>query len=131
MRKICRKIWGQIFFLDLLERSSDIYQADILAFVLMVNHFHLLLKTPLANLQEFMRHFNISYTSYYNRSHQKTGHLYQGRYKSFLIDADSYLQEVSRYIHLNPVRMKETSRLALKERRKYLKSYRWSSYPAY
>ncbi len=118
-------------FLNLLEGSSEIYQVEILAYVLMRNHFHLLVKTPLANLQEFMRHFNISYTSYYNRTYQRTGHLFQGRYKSFLIDADSYLQEVSRYIHLNPIRMKETSRLALEERRKYLESYRWSSYPVY
>ncbi|MBI4620300.1 MAG: transposase [Desulfobacterales bacterium] len=118
-------------FLRLLERSSDIYQVDIIAYVLMMNHFHLLLKTPLANLQEFMRHFNISYTSYYNRSHQKTGHLYQGRYKSFLIDADHHLQEVSRYIHLNPVRVKGKSNLNVDEKRKYLKQYLWSTYPGY
>jgi REP element-mobilizing transposase RayT len=118
-------------FLSLLERSGDIYQVDILAYVLMMNHFHLLLKTPLANLQEFMRHFNISYTSYYNRSHQKTGHLYQGRYKSFLIDADHYLQEVSRYIHLNPLRVKGKSNLNVDEKRRYLKQYRWSSYLGY
>ena len=118
-------------FLSLLERSSDIYQVDILAYVLMRNHFHLLLKTPLANLQEFMRHFNISYTSYYNRSHQKTGHLYQGRYKSFLIDADHYLQEVSRYIHLNPVRVKGKSNLIVDEKRRYLKQYGLNSYSGY
>jgi len=118
-------------FLQLLERSSEIYQVEVLAYVLMKNHFHILVKTPLANLQEFMRHFNISYTSYYNRAYQKTGHLFQGRYKSFLIDADNYLQEVSRYIHLNPVRMREASGLALEERKRYLKSYRWNSYLAY
>ena len=118
-------------FLDLLERSSDIYQVDILAYVLMSNHFHLLVKTPLANLQEFMRHFNISYTSYYNRTHHKTGHLYQGRYKSFLIDADPYLQEVSRYIHLNPVHVKGKKNLTVDEKRRYLKHYGWSSYPGY
>ena len=118
-------------FLDLLERSGDIYQVDIFAYVLMTNHFHLLVKTPLANLQEFMRHFNISYTSYFNRTHHKTGHLYQGRYKSFLIDADSYLQEVSRYIHLNPVRVKEKTKLTVDEKKRYLKQYRWSSYPGY
>ena len=58
---------------------------------------YLLVKTPRGNRQEFMRHFNISYTSYYNRVHKRSGHLYQGRYKAFLIDADHYLQEVSRY----------------------------------
>jgi len=118
-------------FLDLLERSSDIYQVDILVYVLMTNHFHLLVKTPLANLQEFMRHFSITYTSHYNRRHLRTGHLFQGRYKSFLIDADQYLQEVSRYIHLNPVRVRGFGRLGLEERKRSLERYLWSSYPGY
>jgi REP element-mobilizing transposase RayT len=118
-------------FIDLLERSSDIYQTEILAYVLMSNHFHLLVKTPLANLQEFMRHFNISYTSRYNWKHDRTGHLYQGRYKSFLVDADNYLQEISRYIHLNPMRVKRRSGMTLGEKRKYLRNYCWSSYGRY
>ncbi|MBM4272279.1 MAG: hypothetical protein FJ139_09025 [Deltaproteobacteria bacterium] len=118
-------------FLELLQRSGEIYQVDILAFVLMDNHFHLIVKTPRANLQEFMRHFNISYTSYFNRRHNRVGHLYQGRYKSFLIDADSYLLEVSRYVHLNPVRIKEYSGLRLTEKKKHLRRYKWSSYGDY
>ena len=121
----------RLTFLDLLERSSDIYQTEILTYVLMSNHFHLLVKTPLGNLQEFMRHFNISYTSYYNWRHDRRGHLYQGRYKSFLVDADQYLQEVSRYIHLNPVRVKVRSGMTLGEKEKYLRDYRWSSYGGY
>ena len=118
-------------FLNLLERSSDIYQTDILAYVLMSNHFHLFVKTPLGNLQEFMRHFNISYTSYYNWKHDRKGHLYQGRYKSFLVDADQYLQEISRYIHLNPVRVKLRSGMTLGGKERYLRNYRWSSYGGY
>ena len=61
-------------FLRLLARSAEVYQVEVLAYVLMANHFHLLVKTPRANLQEFMRHFNISYTSYFNRAHERTGH---------------------------------------------------------
>jgi putative transposase len=118
-------------FLDLLDRSSDIYRTEILAYVLMSNHFHLFVKTPLGNLQEFMRHFNISYTSYYNWKHHRTGHLYQGRYKAFLVDADNYLQEVSRYIHLNPIRVKLRSQMTFDEKRKYLRNYPWSSYGGY
>lgn len=118
-------------FLELLRRSSEIYQVDILSFVLMDNHFHLIVKTPRANLQEFMRHFNISYTSYFNRRHNRVGHLYQGRYKSFLIDADSYLLEVSRYVHLNPVRIKEYTDLCSAEKKKHLRCYEWSSYGDY
>jgi len=118
-------------FLDLLERSSDIYQTEILAYVLMSNHFHLLIKTPLSNLQEFMRHFNISYTSYYNWKHNRRGHLYQGRYKSFLVDGDQYLEEVSRYIHLNPIRVRVKSGMTLEEGKRYLRNYRWSSYSGF
>jgi putative transposase len=118
-------------FLDLLARSGEIYQVDLLAFALMANHFHLIIRTPMANLQEFMRHFNISYTSYFNYAHDRVGHLYQGRYKSFLIDADSYLMEVSRYVHLNPVRVKTDASLPAEELRKALRGYRWSSYPGY
>jgi putative transposase len=118
-------------FIDLLGRSVDIYQTEILAYVLMDNHFHLLVKTPLGNLQEFMRHFNISYTGWYNRRHRRSGHLYQGRYHSFLIDADSYLKEVSRYIHLNPVMTKRMRALDAAARRKALGAYPWSSYPGY
>lgn len=102
---------------------------SVVAFVLMRNDFHLLVRTPKTNLQEFVRHFNIFYTSAFNRRHGRSGHLYQGRYKSFLIDADSYLLEVSRYIHLNPVRV---SGMELPEEgRKYLQDYPWSSFPDY
>ena len=118
-------------FLDLLGRSADVYQAEILAYVLMSNHFHLLVKTPRGNLQEFMRHFNISYTGWYNRRHRRSGHLYQGRYHSFLIDADNYLKEVSRYIHLNPVKITQASSKDVAARRKALRAYAWSSFPGY
>ena len=118
-------------FLDLLGRSSDIYQTEVLAYVLMSNHFHLFVKTPLGNLQEFMRHFNISYTSYYNWRHGRRGHLYQGRYKSFLVDEDNYLQEVSRYVHLNPIRVKLRAQMTSDKKRGYLRNHPWSSYGGY
>ena len=118
-------------FLDLLGRSAVIYQTEILAYVLMSNHFHLLVKTPLGNLQEFMRHFNISYTGWYNRRHRRSGHLYQGRYHAFLIDADNYLKEVSRYIHLNPVKIRKAGAKDVAARGKALRACAWSSYPGY
>jgi putative transposase len=70
-----------------------------------------------------MRHFNISYTSAYNRRHRRSGHLYQGRYKAFLIDADRYLVAVSRYIHLNPIRKKRYYRCSAQEQWEELKKY--------
>ena len=93
-------------FLEILIQSQKIYGVRLFAYVLMENHFHFLLETPLGNLGQFMRRFNITYTSYFNRAHKRVGHLYQGRYKSILVDGESYLSELSRYIHLNPVRIK-------------------------
>jgi REP element-mobilizing transposase RayT len=118
-------------FLELLARSMEVYQVRLLAFVLMSNHFHLIVKTPRANLKDLMRHFNISYTAYFNRRHRRSGHLYQGRYKAFLIDADSYLLTVSRYLHLNPVYIKQLVNSNVEQRRDYLRAYQWSSYPDY
>lgn len=73
------------FFLQTLNESLNIYNVILYSYVLMSNHFHFLLETPLANLSEFMRQFNITYTFYYNRRYNRVGHLYQGRYKSILI----------------------------------------------
>ncbi|MEE9912919.1 MAG: transposase [Deltaproteobacteria bacterium] len=105
-REIFRDSEDRSAFLRLLTRSVEVFEVHLLAYALMPNHFHLLVRTPKSNLSEFMRHFNISYTGSFNRTYDRSGHLYQGRYKSFLIDADNYLLEVSRYIHLNPLRMK-------------------------
>jgi len=118
-------------FLDKLLLSSNIFNVPILSYVLMKNHFHLLLTTPEANLPDFMRHFNISYTAVYNRRHGRIGHLYQGRYKAYLVEADSYLLELSRYIHLNPVRTKGAAKKNPKERWSSLLKYRWSSFEGY
>ncbi|RPI76213.1 MAG: hypothetical protein EHM45_13645 [Desulfobacteraceae bacterium] len=120
-----------VIFLEKLSDSLEIYSVILLAYVCMPNHFHLLVKTPKANLSEFMRHFNICYTGVFNRNHRRVGHLYQGRYKSLLIDADSYLLEVSRYIHLNPVRTKEWSEKDVSEKKIALMDYSASSLMGY
>jgi len=78
-------------FLDKLQASLTIYQVELHAYVLMDNHFHLIVRTSRGNLFEFMRHFNITYTSAFNRRHRRVGHLYQGRYKAIVVDQDSYL----------------------------------------
>jgi len=130
-QKIYRDDKDYQVFLDKLAISLDVYNVTLLAYVCMTNHFHLFLTTPEGNLSEFMRHFNISYTSVFNRRHKRTGHLYQGRYKSFIVDADSYLKEVSRYIHLNPVRIKKYANLPESEVIKILSSYKYSSFKGY
>jgi len=118
-------------FLELLSDGLKTYHIILFCYVLMDNHFHLFLETPLANLSEFMRWFNITYTSHYNRRHKRSGHLYQGRYKSILVEKDSYLHILSRYIHLNPVRTKQKKNASLTEKKNYLKSYPWSSLLGY
>jgi len=119
------------WFLKVLRESINIYHVHLYCYVLMDNHFHLVLQTSRANLGEFMRRFNVSYTGWFNYHHNTCGHLYQGRYKSLLIDADNYLLEVSRYIHLNPVRKSKCNHLGYRDKLNYVNSYKWSSLPGY
>lgn len=130
-RDIFRDDKDRYTFLELLKDSLETYSPILYTYVLMDNHFHLLLETPLGNLSEFMRHLNISYTSFFNRRYDRCGHLYQGRYKSILVDKEGYLIVLSRYIHLNPVRVKYLEKRDLKEKLAYLKRYPWSSLPGY
>jgi len=88
----------------------------------MENHFHLLVETAEPNLSRAIQWGNVSYATYFNRKRGRHGHLFQGRFKAILIDADEYLKHLSRYIHLNPVRAKMVSNRA---------EYKWSSYPAF
>ena len=119
------------FFLKTLKESLNTYHVILYSYVLMSNHFHLLLETPLANLSEFMRQFNITYTSYYNRKYNRVGHLYQGRYKSILIQKDNYLHILSRYSHLNPLRVLKMENVSLIEKEKFVKNFKWSSLKGY
>ena len=74
------------------------------AYCLMNNHYHLLIETPAGNLSKGMQLLNGIYTQKFNRIHNRVGHVFQGRFKAILVDKDSYLLELSRYIVLNPVR---------------------------
>src|SRR5690606_14280966 len=91
------------------------------AYCLMSNHYHLLIETPDANLSKGMRQLNGVYTQASNRRHRREGHLFQGRFKAILVDADSYLLEVARYVVLNPVRARMVRDPA---------NWPWSSYRA-
>jgi len=119
------------FFIKTLKKSLNIYNVILYSYVLMPNHFHFLLETPLANLSEFMRQFNITYTSYYNRKYNRVGHLYQGRYKSILVQKENYLTILSRYIHLNPVKVEKIQDTSTSEKEKYLRQFKWSSLKGY
>ena len=118
-------------FLEILKESQKIYSIKIYSYVLMSNHYHLLLETPKGNVSDYMRHLNMRYTSHYNRRHKKTGHVFQGRFKSVLVDKDKYLTMLSRYIHLNPVKIKSMRKMTCEEKLQYLQKYKWSSLPGY
>lgn len=109
-------------FLGSLERIYERYGVLIHSYVLMTNHYHLLLETPRGRLSAALHDLNTAYTNYFNRRHDRVGHLFQGRYRGILVEKDSYLLELSRYIHLNPVRAKMVRRP---------EDYRWSSYLSY
>jgi REP element-mobilizing transposase RayT len=91
-------------FVSYLESATERYGAVVHIYCLMDNHYHLFLETPRGNLSQIMHHINGAYTTYFNVKRDRSGHLFQGRYKALLVDADEYAVELSRYIHLNPVR---------------------------
>ena len=109
-------------FLDTIGQMSERFDTDIFAYVLMGNHYHLLLRTQKANLSRSMQWFGTTYTRRFNLDHFQSGHLFQGRFKSILVQNDAYLMQLSYYIHNNPLRAGMVKRLI---------DYRWSSYPAY
>jgi REP element-mobilizing transposase RayT len=109
-------------FLEYLESASTRYGAVAHSYCLMDNHYHLLLETPDGNLAQIMRHINGSYSTYFNTIHSRVGHLFQGRYNSILVDVDVYCLELSRYIHLNPVKNGLSP---------FPEEYEWSSYRQY
>lgn len=91
-------------FLNYLKRTVDRFNIIIHAFVLMENHYHMLIETPHANLSSAMRYLNGTYTQAFNRRHKRVGHVLQGRYKAIVVDKDEYYLELVRYVHLNPLR---------------------------
>ena len=109
------------FFL-LLQETVERFEHRIHAFCLMTTHVHLAIQVCDVPLSRIMQNIGFRYTQYINRKYKRTGHLFQGRYKPLLIDADSYLLELIRYIHLNPVRAGMVQRPA---------EYIWSSHSIY
>ena len=91
-------------FLDKMNETFEKYSFVCYAYCLMDNHYHLFIKTPFANISEGMHYLNTSYTNWFKARHKLTGSIFQGRYKSILVDADSYALVLSSYIHLNPLR---------------------------
>ena len=91
-------------FLTVVGQAMERFDATVLAYCLMDNHYHIVVYTRRANLSRLMQQLNGVYTQAYNRRHKKVGHLFQGRFKGILVDKNAYLLEVCRYVDLNPLR---------------------------
>jgi putative transposase len=112
----------RLLFCELLAELSERFNFEIYAYVLMGNHYHLLVKTIDANLSRAMQWFGTAYTRKFNLNNRKSGHLFQGRFKSIVVENDAYLLRLSCYIHRNPLRAGIVDRLA---------DFPWSSYLYY
>lgn len=109
-------------FVDLIKDASQMWQVKVSSYCLMSNHYHMLITTPLGNLSRFMRHVDGVYSQTFNRRHRCDGPLFKGRFKSILVDGDSYLLQLVRYIHRNPLRAKIVEDL---------NDYPWNSHIGY
>jgi putative transposase len=148
-KAIFRDERDRVHFLELFGPWQERFRTRLHAFVLMDNHYHLFLETGEANLSRAMQWLNVSYTVWFNRRHQRVGHLLQGRFKAVVVEREDWGLSLSRYIHLNPVRVQKLgldkagrrarqqglgqngSPEVLKARLALLRDYRWSSYRAY
>jgi len=130
-RAIFRDDQDRLMFLETLEQCTLEHGLVVHGYCLMGNHYHLLVGTPHGNLSRAIGWLQTAYTIRFNRRHRRSGHLFQGRYKAQLIEADSYLLSVLRYLHLNPVRSRGKQQVLKRELRTRLETYRWSSHRAY
>ena len=135
-------------FLELLSEVVARFRVKIHAYVLMGNHYHLIVQTPEANLSRAIQWLNVSYVAWFNRRHDRVGPLLQGRFKALVVEDAAWAYELSLYVHLNPVMrrslgldkrgkraegsgLRVPSREEITRRLKTLREYRWSSYRAY
>ena len=118
-------------FLKQLELALEKDEVTVYAFCLMPNHYHLFVETPRGNINRFMQRLNTAYSMYFRYKCGRPGHCLQGRYGAKLVGGDEYIVRLTRYIHLNPVETQTMRKKSLAERKQYLRSFPWSSYPGY
>jgi len=128
---IFQELKDRHYFLIRLGESVQTHGVRVYLFCQMENHVHMVVKTPRANLGRFMHSVLTGYTVYFNLRHQRHGHLTQGRYGARVVSGDEYLLKLSRYVHLNPVKVKGMVEHALSDKLAYLRAYEWSSYRSY
>jgi hypothetical protein len=135
--------------IDLIKEMVVRYGVRVHAFVLMPNHYHIVLEAPERNLSRAMQWLNVGYSVWFNRRHRRAGHLFQGRFRAEILEPADAALEVTRYVHLNPVRIRSMglskraraiedlglgsapSHEEIRDRLRRLRSYPWSSFPDY
>lgn len=110
------------FFLRLCQQAKRLYNFEVYSYCLMNNHYHLFLRTNEGNLAKIMKYINGIYAQYFNQRYERVGPLFQGRYKSPLVQLDSYAMQLAKYIHLNPVQARLVN---------YPDEWLWSSFSSY
>jgi REP element-mobilizing transposase RayT len=118
-------------FLETVAEMVEQFGVRLHAYCLMPNHYHLVVETPRGNLSQAMGWLQVAYSVRFNHRHRRSGHLFQGRYKAQLVEADSYAQGLVLYVHLNPVRPRSKAAVLPAERARELNRYRWSSHRVY
>ena len=118
-------------FLETIGEMVEQFGVLVHAYCLMPNHYHLVVETPRGNLSQAVGWLQVTYTVRFNRRHRRSGHLFQGRFKAQVVEADAYAQGLVEYIHLNPVRPRRKSERIATERAAELDAYVWSSHRDY
>jgi len=136
-RPVNISVMDRVDNIEVAPRTDEEKLVDILCYCLMPNHFHLLIKQISENgITKFMRKIGTGYTMYFNIKNERTGRLFESRFKAKIIDKDSYLTHISRYIHLNPLEIiepnwKEKGIEDWKRAKEFLKEYQWSTFNNY
>ena len=130
-RRIFHGDADRVLFLETLAQCAALHGLKVHGYCLMPNHYHLIVETPRANLSAALGWLQTTFTVRFNRRRARSGHLFQGRFKAHLIDADEYAMTLLRYVHLNPVRSRQKAAEVPPERWRELRAYPWSSHRAY
>ena len=128
---IFRSVEDRKHLLELLGEGLARYEVRLYAWVLLDNHYHLVVQTEHPNLSRFMHYINTAYTVWMNKRNRRTGHLFEGPYRAIAMEDAGYLLAVCGYVHLNPVRVKSWQNRPVQERLERVRSYPWSSYSSY
>ena len=128
---VFRKPEDYIRFMEQLDAALEADGLILYAYVLMPNHYHLFVETPMGNVSRFMQRLNTAYGMYFRFKHKRPGHCFQGRYGAKLVEGDRYILGLTRYIHLNPVKGEGMKAVAVDRKRALLRDFPHSSYCGY